>query len=694
MDNDLISLVNLIIKKQYVSLNDIQTSMNITYRQATYRIDKLNEICKINHEKLITFTSGKNKQLIIPDKTKDFLSSYILNNQSNEEYILGKKERLIFMYLMMFVNPEYLSLNDFMSALNVSRSSVLLDLKDLSQEIEPFDVEVCNDRTKGYFLKGKEMNIRKVMMRFVIYSLAENHNSNVFDEFIEYKRLDIFEYSRLVISELASKHHIRFVEDRLTEFIYIFIFLKARILSGITFDSEINEKMEIDALKSMKEYEFTCELIRNYKRYEEISPSEINYIASWILGISFGDINEPTKDCLFISDLVGKIMERFATLSGSRYSNSEDIFIQLYSHFRPAYYRLIFSLPILNPLTDRVKEEFGQLYKLVEETMKPFNVIIGGAIPDDEIAYLTMHFAVIYFDKKQIEFNRQKIALVACSNGIGSSAILYNELTGMFPELHFLPPIEISQVNDYLDKVDLIFATNNLNDESKVNVPIIKVKPVMNLNERYQVLKEVYMDLGNGLLNYQPNVDTIIDIVSKYTTIKDKDNLYKDLVKYFTNFNENKIEVSNDDLYLNDLVKEELITLNIKAKDWKEAISKAYEPLIDNGYISENYKNETISSIETNGPYIVITKHIALAHCKPEAGALKTGMGICVLDKPVKFNAGDNDPVKYIFSLSVNGQKKHIKAMGQLIELFNDSIFFDILDNTKDAKEIIDYINK
>ena len=141
----------------------------------------------------------------------------------------------------------------------------------------------------------------------------------------------------------------------------------------------------------MKEYAFTVQLLENYKDTENIQKADINYITAWILGISFGDVREDTKDCVIIAELVGKIMTRFESLSGSHYQNTEEIFVQLYSHFRPAYYRLIFHLPILNPLRERIQAEYQELYALVAETMKPFSVLWGEEIPADEIAYLTMH---------------------------------------------------------------------------------------------------------------------------------------------------------------------------------------------------------------------------------------------------------------------------------------------------------------
>ena len=58
------------------------------------------------------------------------------------------------------------------------------------------------------------------------------------------------------------------------------------------------------------------------------------------------------------------------------------------------------------------------------------------------------------------------------------------------------------------------------------------------------------------------------------------------------------------------------------------------------------------------GPYIVITKHVALPHARPEAGALESAIGIATLKHPVKFGNKDNDPVKYLFCLSATDNIK------------------------------------
>ena len=690
MDNELMTLLRFLSKKTYVTLKDIELYFNITTRQASYRLDKLNDLLQSAQVPQLSYSTSARKPMKLSKETGAAIEALLTSANVNEGYYFSKKERLIYIYLLLFLDLEYVSLPDFIDAMQVSRSTVLMDLKELTQILEEHHIKIKNNRVKGYYLVGSEMEIRRYMMRDVIYTLAEG-SGKVFDVFIDKQQLDIFDYSRLVISELAQTYHIRFVEDRLAEFIYIFIFLKARMQRGKDASAENEQIMDLQIMTSMKEYEFTRALLKNYKNADGIKESDVNYIAAWILGISFGDINEDTKDCIVISDLIGKIMTRFEYLSGTHYKNTEEIFIQLYSHFRPAYYRLIFKLPIFNPLREKVKEEYPELYRLVAETMKPFQVMFGEALQDDEIAYLAMHFSMIYSWKQDHKRAPQKEARVVCSHGIGSSAILYNELKAMFPEFHFLPPTESLQVHAYIGQVDIIFSTNYIAADVSGHIPVIKVSPIMSTAERYQVFREVYVQMGGSFLK-QPSVDVVMNIVSKYADIKEEEGLYHELIAYFSHVD--TLPQTQSALTLSDMVNAKIIQLQAAARNWEEAVRIGFAPMVKEGYITQNYVEETIRSVKTIGPYIVITQHVALPHARPEAGALKEALGITVLKEPVVFGNEANDPVKYIFSLSAVNNENHIRAMAKLMELLNDQAFFRLLDEAKNAEEILQYINQ
>ena len=65
--------------------------------------------------------------------------------------------------------------------------------------------------------------------------------------------------------------------------------------------------------------------------------------------------------------------------------------------------------------------------------------------------------------------------------------------------------------------------------------------------------------------------------------------------------------------YLHQLLTKEHIQLEVEADDWRDAIHKSAEPLVQDGYIDARYINAMIKNVETNGPYIVMGK-IGRAH--------------------------------------------------------------------------------
>ena len=145
---------------------------------------------------------------------------------------------------------------------------------------------------------------------------------------------------------------------------------------------------------------------------------------------------------------------------------------------------------------------------------------------------------------------------------------------------------------------------------------------------------------------------------------------------------------------LKDLVNEKLIKLQIEASDWEDAVRKAAQPLVDEGKVKTSYVDDIIQGVKDMGPYIVLTKHVYTYIYCLSPGALESAIGIATLKTPVEFGNEDNDPVKYLFSLSAKDSSEHLGALADLAVLFEDKAFFELLDRTTDPKEIMDYINK
>lgn len=65
---------------------------------------------------------------------------------------------------------------------------------------------------------------------------------------------------------------------------------------------------------------------------------------------------------------------------------------------------------------------------------------------------------------------------------------------------------------------------------------------------------------------------------------------------------------------ISEMLKLENIQIIESAKDWKEAIHLSLEPLVNGGYVTENYEAAIIKCTEEYGPYYVLADDIALIH--------------------------------------------------------------------------------
>jgi mannitol/fructose-specific phosphotransferase system IIA component (Ntr-type) len=220
------------------------------------------------------------------------------------------------------------------------------------------------------------------------------------------------------------------------------------------------------------------------------------------------------------------------------------------------------------------------------------------------------------------------------------------------------------------DRIDVIISTVNIKPIK--NIKTIYVKPI--LTEKN--IKELNFEFSQFKIN-RLEVDRILEIVSKYCTINDENGLAKDLENVFNrrlNFTEGVGEIM-----LQDLLGEMTIELNVEVKDWVEAVRFGGNLLYKNGCVTEEYVQAMIDNVREIGPYIVVTKGVAMPHAQPNKGALKVGVSLITLKNPVNFGNDENDPVYIVICFSATDSKTHLKALSQLAKL---------LDNEEALKKI------
>ena len=99
MDNEIIQLIRLLVKRASISLDDIMRDTNDSRRQIEYRLDKLNLFLTDHELELVRI--GLNREFVLTPEVRSFLLKFLMDD-SLIEYQLNRDERKIYIFLLDF----------------------------------------------------------------------------------------------------------------------------------------------------------------------------------------------------------------------------------------------------------------------------------------------------------------------------------------------------------------------------------------------------------------------------------------------------------------------------------------------------------------------------------------------------------------------------------------------------------------
>ena len=123
------------------------------------------------------------------------------------------------------------------------------------------------------------------------------------------------------------------------------------------------------------------------------------------------------------------------------------------------------------------------------------------------------------------------------------------------------------------------------------------------------------------------------------------------------------------------------------ADSWEEAVRVAVTPLVDHGDVEDCYIQGISDNAAQYGPYFVICPDLALLHARPEQGAIKTALGVCVMREPVFFKP-EGPGVRVLVTLSATDSNSHIEVMRQLATMFGDPAKIEAIATAATADEV------
>jgi PTS system ascorbate-specific IIA component len=116
----------------------------------------------------------------------------------------------------------------------------------------------------------------------------------------------------------------------------------------------------------------------------------------------------------------------------------------------------------------------------------------------------------------------------------------------------------------------------------------------------------------------------------------------------------------------------------VRAEDWRAAVRAASQLLVDVGAAEPRYVDRCIATVEELGPYMVVAPGVALAHARPEDGAVAVGLSAITLREQVEFGHAENDPVDVVFAFGSPDRDQHVGLLGALARRLTEGLADDL----------------
>lgn len=646
MNDRSIKILNLLIQNPEYKLNDLEKNLGLTKRQINYSLELINNSLK--EKKLPLIKRSKIGEFHIPLELLQSLT--IRNDNIVDTSLLSDYERVEFLLLYLLIGDEYISLAHITDLLNISKNTVLLDIKNGNRYIEKYDLEILYTRKNGYELIGNEFNIRILLNDLVQKRRNFSQVFNPVEKLLIEKKDEIVHLVRTVEKNM----NIRYADNSFDYIVDLISYTITRIKSNRVIDKTFFHNQVTGTI----EFKTISDLLKDYLF---LTKDDIEWITLLFLSSNtYENLKDDVNSDSLLKNHIDNMVLKFETQTLIEIDDKEIFKKRLFDHLRPAYFRIKYGLKLDDISTEEIMKgsDHSILINIIKDLISPLEIQLGKTFPNDELELLSFYFGYQLNMKNKYIAPKKKVVVV-CSNGLIVSKMIMESLKKLFPEFHFLTSLSVREFQIFQSDYDLVFTTVSL----KTNISQYIINPIMDYNEqinlRYRVLKDL------GITEVDNLIGDLVNLVGRYAKINDSSMLKIGLKQFFMSTGEN-----NETHILPPLekyIESSYIKIVDKVIQWQDALNLACEPLIENKIIEERYITELIQQTQDPNNYSFLGTNIAIPHAEASKGILKDGIGLLISKTPIEYPNGNM--INFIIPIAILDSTKHLRAMNQLASI-------------------------
>lgn len=470
---------------------------------------------------------------------------YELLKIENIERVYQKPDRIKFILSRLLSSDGPIKYYVFTNYLKISDKTLNQDLIDISDWLEEFNIKLVKKQGEGISIIADEKSIRKAQVNLIYENLDDEKRIEIIRDISEEKKLefirenDVFSMinKKIVVKvkktldKILSELSIKLSENSYLGLVVHISLAVERIKIG---EYTHLEEDKFFSMYNTQEYIFAEKITRELESEFSVSipRDETIYISMHIKGAniivgedSHNKYDENLEEYFSVLNII-KAMKMEVESKFSIKLDDERLERDLKNHLMPAINRLKMSMKIRNPILEEIKKTYRDLFdklRLVVPTIiykyTPLDESIE--IPDDEIGFLTIHFAASI---ERSVFIEKKIRIVtACPTGIGTSRLISSKIEKRFRNIEVVDNVSILNINKNIieeEDIDLIVSTVDIGSFSEIDIseeiPYIVVSTILNEDDFEKIRdnikcisrKKVYSNDDNDRKNNDTHMST------------------------------------------------------------------------------------------------------------------------------------------------------------------------------------------
>jgi activator of the mannose operon, transcriptional antiterminator len=623
----------LLVRDEIMNIKVLAEQLDCAEKTVRNDLDRIEEfICEFPEIRVIR----KPGQGISIEGSKEDRSKVLQALLSGESK--SSEERLFEMAFQLLTSQKPMTLQHFADLYYVPKAAIKKDIETISEWLERYELEIVSKPRVGNGIQGPELKKRNALAHLSeLNPSAQYDKKAVLDLFLPYEIMVV----KKAMQEMQRTLSIAYTEEAANSLLVHALVMVKRTRQSAAIFVQPSERQEASR---RKEYQYAKFLFASLEGVFSMTfPEEERVYFTWHL-VSSKRVDEGRQQGMKMDEetanLVQSIIDKMDRLTLMPFGKDVVLANGLAVHMHSVINRIKFGFPITNPLLSNIKKMYPYMFNMVMLALDDVRESCEIEIPEDEAAYIVLHFqaSIERLEKKR---DKKKKAIIVCHMGIGMSHLLEAKIEQQYQDIEILACIGRAELNGYLQEHSADF--------------IISTIPLEKITEGHIVISPLFGQ-------------------------EDKEKLSQ----FIKGLDQKQIEHNENEVFT-PFLSEELVFFNVKTEHRYEVVEMLGNALFSKGYVSREYIHSAVNRERSSST--AVGGGIAIPHGNP-AMVKKTALAVAIMEEPIEWG---NERVTLIFMLAIAKQDQgNVRGIiGRISSLSETPLVVHALTGSRDYMEFI-----